>query len=148
MERAYLRSATVPRLGLKPLATLWVSSNVADTLDRKPYASRTGHIFEDPRSEDEINQATHDLIQNAKPVIQRDSQGEIIGQLLWILFISDTLMRYVSTGIDQDLLNSITDRERPSPIQHGPHIVVASETTSELFLIYDVLKCHAYIRSN
>jgi len=58
-------------------------------------------------------------------------------------------MHYISTDIHPDLLGSISDvEEEPVPWRHGPHIIVASEPTSELFLIHDVLKCHAYLRSN
>ncbi len=57
-------------------------------------------------------------------------------------------MHYISTEIHQDLLDSIWDEEEPVTWRHGPHIVVASEPTCELFLIHDVLKCHAYLRSN
>ena len=57
-------------------------------------------------------------------------------------------MHYVSTDINPDLLSSIWDEEELNLGRHGPHIVVASEPTSELFLIHNMLKYHAYLRSH
>jgi hypothetical protein len=56
-------------MGLQP-ATLWVSINVADKLDRQPYASKNGQLFEDTRSHAEIEKATADFLKHAKPVIK------------------------------------------------------------------------------
>ena len=63
-----------------PPFTLWVSANVADTLDRKPYAStHDGCIFKDPRSMDQIDKAMRVLVQKAKPAIQRGANDETMG---------------------------------------------------------------------
>jgi hypothetical protein len=71
-----------------PPATLWVSTTVADKLDRKPYATKHGQMFEDTRSEDEIIKATKELTENARPVVaERGSKGEAKGKLLWILVV-------------------------------------------------------------
>jgi hypothetical protein len=63
-----------------PPATLWASTTVADTLNRKPYALKTGTIFEDTRTDEEVKKATEKIVENPKPVIQRDSNGKAIGQ--------------------------------------------------------------------
>jgi len=70
-------------MGLQP-ATLWVSINVADKLDRQPYASKNGQLFEDTRSHAEIEKATAEFLKNAKPVVEPgDSDANSpLGQLL------------------------------------------------------------------
>jgi hypothetical protein len=100
-------------------------------------------MFEDTRSEHEIVNATLDFKRNAKPVVvERGSKGEATGQLLWILVvISHTLTYYISAGIHGDLLHSIHLGEEPLPYQHGPHIIIASEPTSESLLSHDVSMC-------
>jgi hypothetical protein len=118
-------------------------------LDRRPYAFVHGRIFEDDRSEDKIKLATDIFMANVKPAIQRGRRREIIGQLLWIfVVISDKLMHYIYTGIHPHLLSSIEKSEKSDRTRHGPHVIVASEPTSELFLIHNMLKLRAYIRSN
>jgi len=93
-----------------PPFTLWVSANVADTLDRKPYASKHKHIFEDTRSMEQIDEAVRVLVREAKPAIQRGPNETV--------------------DINPDLLSSIWDEEEPHLGRHGPHIVVASEPTT------------------
>jgi len=96
-----------------PPIELWVSVDVADTLNRKPYAHTHGHIFEDARAEDDIDEISRDLRQNAKRVVQRDPENKVIG-------IEPEL---------QDILAK-EHAEQPFPSRHGPHIVVSSEPTT------------------
>lgn len=48
---------------------LWVSVDAADILDRKPYGSKYGKIYEDTRSPEELAEAARELGLTAKPVI-------------------------------------------------------------------------------
>jgi len=66
-----------------PPFDLWVSVDVADTLNRKPYAYSHAVIFEDTRAVDDVQMVARDLQRNAKHVIQRDDDNKVTGQLLF-----------------------------------------------------------------
>jgi hypothetical protein len=72
------------RTEFAPTASLWVSTNVADTLDRQPYATKNGQIFEDTRSHAQIEKATAEFLKHVKPVIKPGGleAKASIGQLL------------------------------------------------------------------
>lgn len=78
-----------------PPFDLWVSVDVADTLNRKPYAYSHAGIFEDTRTEDDVHKGARDLQRNAKHVIQRDHDNKVIGQLFRI-HLYNALMRHLS----------------------------------------------------
>jgi len=77
-----------------PPFDLWVSVDVADTLNRKPYGHSHAVIFEDTRAEDDVQKVARDLQRNAKHVIRRDGDNKVIGQLFRIL-LYNTLMRHL-----------------------------------------------------
>jgi hypothetical protein len=58
---------------------LWVSVDAADILDRKPYGSKHGKIYEDTRSPEEIAEAARELGLTAKPVIVRSPSTGRLG---------------------------------------------------------------------
>lgn len=98
-----------------PPFDLWLSLDVADTLDRKPYAREHGRIFTDKRTEEQIDTAARDLLKNARRAIKRGPNNEVIG-------VEPELKRILEKeeeGIKVDF-----------PSIHGPHVVIASEPTT------------------
>ncbi|KIM47095.1 hypothetical protein M413DRAFT_422785, partial [Hebeloma cylindrosporum] len=116
-----------------PPFDLWLSVDVADTLNRKPYAYSNAAGSEGTLSEDDVAKSTDDDLQrNTKRAIQRDHDNKVIGQLFLILRYS-ALNGNSFTGLDTQLGRLLAEGERPFPSRHGPHVVVASEPTSKLF---------------
>ncbi|KAG6819998.1 hypothetical protein H0H93_006617 [Arthromyces matolae] len=90
---------------------LWLSVRVGDFLNRKPYAISHGGMFRERRSKPELLNLAAKIQQEAKPIIRRDGNNNII-------------------DIEPEILQRLHEEEDPLTSMHGLHVVVASEPTN------------------